>query len=72
MKYSSEQKLKITCPSCGHEQIVQLEVTMGARYMDDFIHSLTSRDTGAAFGSFECICGKKVNSWLLSVTQETK
>jgi predicted RNA-binding Zn-ribbon protein involved in translation (DUF1610 family) len=33
MKYSPEQKVKITCPSCGHQQIVELQLTMGARFL---------------------------------------
>jgi len=67
MDYCPEQKVKITCPSCGHVQVVELELTMGARYMDDFARMFSDKKSCAAYGSFECVCGKKVKSWLVSL-----
>jgi len=72
MKYSPEQQVKITCPNCGHEQLIKLEMTMGARYVDEFIHSISGKEAAAAFGSFDCLCGKRVDSWLFSVERDKK
>ena len=71
MRHCEEQKLKIACPSCGHEQITVLEWSVFSDELASANCVLNGVDTTAINGGFECICGKKVTAVLL-VTGKSK
>ena len=60
-----EIKTRVRCPTCGHDQIVQLQWSVFSNEMAETNKVFNHVDTYAINGGFECICGKEVTAVLL-------